>query len=155
MHANLLGPGILSDPIMFHLLGEHWEGAIVSSGVPDPNSNEPGVQRAREIFQEYAPDAQFGSFALMGMVRAELLVEGLRRAGPELTRLGLVLALEGMENWSDNILGEPITFSGENHLGFDSVRLMKAEGGVYVPVTGWLESAIPVPAPAPAPPPGE
>jgi hypothetical protein len=84
---------------------------------------------------KYAPDVAFGTFSLMGLVRAEVLVEGMRRAGPDLRRLRLILALEGMDNWSDNILGHRPIQQGQPQ-GLDSVRLMKVEGGKYHPVTG-------------------
>jgi branched-chain amino acid transport system substrate-binding protein len=138
-HPNLLGSGVLADPAMWEAAGELWEGAIVASGVPNPDSDEPGVVRAREIMSKYAPDVPFGSYALMGLVRAELLVEGLKRAGPSITRLRLVLALESLEEWSDNFLGQPITINKDNHQGFDSVQLMKIEGGKHVSVTGWVK----------------
>ena len=138
IQANYLGSGLLSDPSMLDGAGELWEGAIVATHMPDPDSNEPGVVRAREIMAQYAPDVPFGTFALMGLNRAELLVEGLRRSGRNLIRLKLIVSLEGIENWSDSIIGQPVTFSKENHQGFDSVRLMRVEDGVYTSLTGWL-----------------
>jgi ABC-type branched-subunit amino acid transport system substrate-binding protein len=139
IRANYLGSGLLSDPVMLDGAGELWEGAIVATHMPDPESNEPGVVRAREIMSQYAPDVPWGTYALMGLNRAELLVEGLRRSGRSLIRLKLIVSLEGMENWSDNILGQPVTFSKDDHQGFNSVRLMQVEDGVYTSLTGWLK----------------
>ncbi|MFQ5789669.1 MAG: ABC transporter substrate-binding protein [Acidobacteriota bacterium] len=136
---KLLASQILSDPLMFELAGEGWEGAIVASGVPDPESDEPQVVRARELLAQYGADVQVGAFAMLGLSRSELLVEGLRRAGPELTRLKLIHALESMDGWSDNFLGRPISFSAENHQGLNAVRLMRATEGRYVYLTDWLE----------------
>lgn len=136
---HFLGSGVLSDPAMLEAAGELWEGAIVASGMPNPDSDEPGVVRAREIMSKYAPDVPFGTYALMGLIRAELLVEGLKRAGPSLTRLRLILALESLEAWSDNFLGQPITINKDNHQGFDSVHLMKVENGKYVSISDWLK----------------
>ena len=125
---------------MFDLVGDGWDGAIVASGVPETTSDEAGVQKAREIIQQHGNGLEFGNYAMMGLVRAEVLIEGLKRAGPELTRIGLIQALENMEGWDDNILGTPITFTQEEHLGLNAVHLMKAEGGTYVHLTDWLES---------------
>jgi branched-chain amino acid transport system substrate-binding protein len=136
---QLVATQVLADPIMFDLVGEAWEGAVVATGVPDPDSDEPAVQRGREIMSRYAPDAPFGSYALMGLSWAELLVNGLREAGPELTRVRLIYALENMETGPDNFLGHPIHFSPESHHGFSAVRLMKAEGGKYVYISDWIE----------------
>jgi branched-chain amino acid transport system substrate-binding protein len=137
---KFLGNNLLSDPVMLKVAeGQLWNGAVVTSIVPDPNSDEPGVVRAREIAEKYVPDIPFGSYLLIGLMRAELFVEGARRAGPHINRIRLLLAFEGMENWSDNILGQPITFSKESHEGFNSVRLMKAEDGKYVSVSDWTK----------------
>ncbi|HEX9725898.1 MAG TPA: ABC transporter substrate-binding protein [Vicinamibacteria bacterium] len=136
---KLLATQVLADPVMFELVGEAWEGAVVATGVPDPDSDEPGVQRAREIMNRYAPDAPFGSYALMGLSWAEVLVEGLRQAGPELTRVRLIYALENLEPSADNFLGRPIQFSPESHHGFSAVRLMRAEGGKYVYISEWID----------------
>jgi ABC-type branched-subunit amino acid transport system substrate-binding protein len=136
---KLLATQVLADPIMFELVGEAWEGAVVATGVPDPASDEAGVLRAREIMSQYAPDTPFGAYALMGLSWAELLVEGLREAGPDLTRIRLIYALENLESSVDNFLGRPIQFSSENHHGFSAVRLMKAEGGKYAYVGDWIE----------------
>jgi hypothetical protein len=88
---------------------------------------------------QYAPDVPFGTYALMGLNRAELLVEGLRRSGRNLTRVKLIVSLESLEEWSDSILGQPVTFSKESHQGFDSVHLMKVQEGALTSLTGWLK----------------
>lgn len=135
----LLASQILSDPVMFDLAGEAWEGAIVASIVPDPELDAPHVVQARDILSQYGSDVPFGSFALMGMSRAQLAAEGMRRAGPELTRVKLVFSLEGIDNWEDNFLGRPISFGEDDHQGMSAVWLMRAEQGEFVHVTEWLE----------------
>ncbi|HXV60828.1 MAG TPA: ABC transporter substrate-binding protein [Vicinamibacteria bacterium] len=137
---QIVASQILSDPVMFELAGPSWEGAIVASSVPEPGSNEPGVARAREIIQKYGQGIQFGTYAMWGLSRAEVLVEGLRRAGPDLTRLKLIQSLESIHDWSDNFLGTPISFDTENHQGLNTVQLSKAEGGTLVSLSDWLES---------------
>ncbi|HSF19840.1 MAG TPA: ABC transporter substrate-binding protein [Vicinamibacteria bacterium] len=137
---QIVASQILSDPVMFELAGPSWEGAIVASSVPEPDSNEPGVAKAREIIQKYGEGIQFGTYAMWGLSRAEVLVEGLRRAGPDLTRLKLLQSLESIHDWSDNFLGTPISFDAENHQGLNTVQLSKAEGGTLVSLSEWLES---------------
>jgi ABC-type branched-subunit amino acid transport system substrate-binding protein len=138
-HPQILASQILSDPVMFELAGPSWEGAIVASSVPEPDSDEPGVEKARGIIAKYGKGIQFGTYALWGLSRAEVLVEGLRRAGPELTRLGLIQSLESMHDWTDNFTGTPISFSAENHQGLKVVHLSKAEGGTFVHLSDWME----------------
>ena len=122
------------------LAGDSWDGAIVASSVPVTNSNDPGVVKGREIIEKYGQGIEFGTYAMWGLARAEVMVEGLRRTGPDLNRLKFILALESIKDWSDNFLGTPISFSDENHQGLNSVHLGKVEGGTLVHLSDWLES---------------
>ncbi len=136
---QLVASQILSDPVMFDLAGAGWEGAIVASSVPEPDSGEPGVVRARPIIERYGEGIQYGTYALWGLSRAEVLVEGLKRAGEDLTRLKLLQSLETIKDWGDNFLSHPISFDKENHLGLNAVKVSKAEGGRLVHLSDWME----------------
>jgi branched-chain amino acid transport system substrate-binding protein len=136
---QIVASQILSDPVMFELAGSGWEGAIVASSVPEPDSSEPGAVRARSIIEKYGEGIQFGTYALWGLSRAEVLVEGLRRSGRELTRIKLLQSLESIKDWNENFLDHPISFDGENHLGLNAVKLSKAEGGTLVHLSDWME----------------
>jgi len=137
---QIVATQILSDPVMFELAGEAWEGAIIASSVPETNSDAPGTAKARDIIAKYGDGLEFGTYTYWGVARAEILVEGLRRTGPELSRLAFIQALEKVEGWTDNFVGAEISFSNENHQGLNAVHLSKAEGGKLVHLSGWLES---------------
>lgn len=130
---------ILSDPVMFDLAGPSWEGAIVASSVPEPGSSEPALARGRHIIDTYGQGIPFGTYAMWGLARAEVLVEGLRRSGPELTRLKLIQSLESINDWNENFHGHPISFSAENHQGLSAVLLSRTEGGSLVHLADWME----------------
>ena len=137
---QIVATQVLSDPVMFDLAGDAWEGAIVASSVPETTSDEPGTVKAREIIEQYGNGMAFGTYAYWGLARAEILVEGLERAGRDLSRLKFILAIESIDNWTDNFVGTPISFSADNHQGMNVIQLSKAEGGKLVHVSGWLES---------------
>jgi len=124
---------------MFELAGAGWEGALVASSVPEPDSGEAGAVRGRQIIEKYGEGIQFGTYALWGLSRAEVLVEGLRRAGRDLTRLKLLQSLETIHDWDENFLSHPIGFDAENHQGLNAVKLSKAEGGTLVHLSDWME----------------
>ncbi len=136
---QIVATQVLADPVMFELAGENWDGTIVASSVPETNSDEPGVVKGRAIIEKYGKGIDFGTYAMWGLARAEVLVEGLRRAGPDINRLRLILALEGIQDWTDNFLGTSISFDVENHQGLNSVYLSKAEGGRLVHLSDWLD----------------
>ncbi|MNY50930.1 hypothetical protein D3C86_1864800 [compost metagenome] len=56
-----------------------------------------------------------------GFMSAKVLVEGLRRAGPDLTRERLVTALEGMRDY--DLGGILISYSAERHTGSSFVEM--------------------------------
>ncbi len=137
---QILATQILSDPVMFELAGDAWEGAIVASSVPETNSDAPGTAKARDIIAKYGNGLEFGTYAYWGLSRAEILVEGLRRTGPDLTRLAFIQALEKVEGWTDNFVGAEINFSVENHQGLNAIHLSKIEDGELIHLSGWLEN---------------
>jgi len=91
------------------------------------------------IIEKYGQGIQYGTYSLWGLSRAEVLVEGLKRAGRELTRLRLFQSLESLQNWNENLLGHPISFDAENHLGLNAVKLSRAEGGTLTHLSDWIE----------------
>ena len=133
----LLGGFAMADPLMIELAGEGFEGAIVASSTPDLAVDSDSTQLVKQILGDYAPDVPFGDYAMLGMAWAQLAAEGMERAGPDLRRISLIRGLETMDNWQ-GLLGHPVTFSEENHRGFDAVTLKKVENGEFVAVSGWL-----------------
>jgi ABC-type branched-subunit amino acid transport system substrate-binding protein len=135
---KILANQALADPAMSRLAGPGWEGAIVASGVLNPSSDDPQVERARGILKEHAPELSLGTYVLEGMGWAEILVQGLEKAGPELNRVKLIYTMEAFES-TDNFFGRPVGFSKDSHDGLTAVRLMKVEGGKLVDLSDWIE----------------
>ena len=133
----LLGSIAMSDPLMIDLAGDSIEGMIVASTTPDLSIDSDATRQVRQILEEYAPEVPFGDYAMLGMAWAQLAAEGMERAGPDLRRITLIRGLETMDNWQ-GLLGHPVTFSEQNHRGFDAVTLKRVENGEFVAVSGWL-----------------
>ena len=66
------------------------------------------------------------------------MVEGLKHAGPELTRIGFVNALEGLEDWTGGLL-PPISYSATDHRGLTALAMMRALHGRWVREKGLLK----------------
>ena len=133
----LLGSFAMSDPLMIDLAGDAVEGMIVASTTPDLSMDTDATRQVRDILEDYAPEVPFGDYAMLGMAWAQLAVEGMERAGPDLRRITLIRGLETIDNWQ-GLMGHPVTFSDQNHLGFDAVTLKRVENGEFVAITGWL-----------------
>lgn len=89
-------------------------GLLVTQVVPHDHSNATGVLRYRQLLQKYFPEDHPGSVSLEGFIAAECLVEGLRRAGRELTTERLVDALESIHDL-DLGIGPIINFGPSRH----------------------------------------
>jgi ABC-type branched-subunit amino acid transport system substrate-binding protein len=68
----------------------------------------------------------------------EVFIEGLRRAGRNLTREGLIAAMETMKNY-DTGKGSTCTFSPTRREGTAGGIIMQVKNGDWAPVSNWIE----------------
>jgi ABC-type branched-subunit amino acid transport system substrate-binding protein len=112
--------------VMYRLLGELWEGAYynVIGAVP----GDPEAKAVLDILIKYEPKLQGREgTALAGATNMILAVEGLKRAGRNLTRDGFVEAMEGIRSFTVLGLSAPVSFGPYRHHGLNAVRLMRAQ----------------------------
>ena len=105
-----------------HSLGTDGLGVAMSQIVPSY------LKRSVPVVKEYqaAMEAAFGKkefsyTSLESYIAAKVLVEGLRRAGPNPTREKLLTALDGVSNY--DVGGYLVSFSPTNHNGSSFVSL--------------------------------
>jgi ABC-type branched-subunit amino acid transport system substrate-binding protein len=123
--------------IMFRLLGDLWEGAHVN--VLGAIVGEPEGDRIADILVKYDPKLKGKeSTALAGAAPMMIAVEGLKRAGRNLTRDSYVEAMETIKDFVPEKLTAAITFGPNRRHGANAVRLMRAEKGNLVSVSGWV-----------------
>jgi ABC-type branched-subunit amino acid transport system substrate-binding protein len=103
------------------LLGEHARGVIVTQVFPNERSVAFGlIKEAQEMAKDAGMDGV--SPAMMeGFAAAKVLVEGLRRAGPNPTPVGLRNALESIKDF--DMGGLKVNYSPTNHTGLDFADL--------------------------------
>ena len=78
---------------------QNAEGTVsVTTGKMISETDDPGVQRHIELMKQFAPNVQPSSLTEYGMSVAELTVQALKNAGPNLTRESVV---DGAENIRD------------------------------------------------------
>ena len=112
-------------------LGSQGTGVMISEVTPFPWGESGQLQRdyTKALHKASVPGASFGS--MEGFLAAKVLVEGLQRAGRDVTRAKLVAALESMTNWDAG--GVRISFSPDNHNGSHFVEMtMIGPGGRFV-----------------------
>ena len=114
--------------------------AWVLADFDDPDF-EPWQWYADYIGEEGAVPNAYG---VAGMVAAEIFTEAAERAGRDLTRDGLVAALESMDGWSgylalDVTYGEYDPNDNTSRLGKQSMYIMEVQDGEWSPVSEWIE----------------
>ena len=102
-------------------MGEYARGTIVTQVFPYERSVAARiVKEALELARAKGMDGV--SPAMMeGFAGAKVLVEGLRRAGPNPTRASIIAALNGMRKY--DLGGMEISYSPEDHSGLDFADL--------------------------------
>jgi ABC-type branched-subunit amino acid transport system substrate-binding protein len=119
--------------------GEDAEGTVVTQVVPPYYLTDlKGVALYRRALAKYQPAARPNFVSLEGFVDAMVLVEGLKRAGKEPTREGLIHAIESIHE-EDLGLGPQLKldYSAKSHKGFNHVIPTVVRGGRAVPFTDW------------------
>ena len=106
------------------------EGLVLTQVVPDPNSRAvPLIREVQDNFAKFAPkDVTANHTFVEGYLGAKVLVEALRRAGPNPTRKKLRDTLEAMKNYDAG--GVFITFSANRHAGsrFVDITILNRAG---------------------------
>jgi ABC-type branched-subunit amino acid transport system substrate-binding protein len=135
----MVSSGPLTDERYLALAGDAAEGVEGLSLWPDPVSSDlPGVKAYRAAMQKYFPKNEPNRYSLSGYVAAMLFTEGARRAGKDLTREGLITALEGIKGWDSGIL-PPLTI-GADHETQRQGFWVRVEKGHFKQLTNWLKS---------------
>lgn len=112
-------------------LGDEGVGVAIAQVVPFPWSGTLPVTREYQAQARAAGAKDFSFTELEGYIAARVLVEGLKRAGRELTRERLVTALESLSR--TDIGGFQVDYSSSNHNGSTFVDLtIIGRGGKFL-----------------------
>ena len=114
------------------------EGVIISQAFPPVSDTRvPLVAHYRRLMKA-RPDAKVGPDGIEGLAQAIVLVEGIRRAGKDLTRDGLVRSLESIKGFDVGLGPDArVTFDAANHKGLSATFLTVVHGGHAVSFADW------------------
>jgi branched-chain amino acid transport system substrate-binding protein len=119
--------------------GADADGMIITQVVPPYYLTDlKTVALYRRALTQYAPTERPNFVSLEGFVDAMVMVEGLKRAGKDLTREGLIRGIESIHD-VDLGLGPQLKldYSAKDHKGFDHVIPTVVRSGRAVPFTDW------------------
>ncbi len=115
-NVSFVGSQALADA-----LGNEGSGVAISQVVPFPWGSAVPVVKEYQTLAKKAGYADYNFSAMEGFLTAKVMVEGLRRAGANPTREGLVDALEKMQDV--DLGGFYVSYSPKNHAGSKFVDL--------------------------------
>lgn len=130
-----------ADELARRLGQENEQGVIMSQVVPPPEAVDPDAQyQAAAAYirhlKTYFPDDTPNFVGFEGYINAQVLVEGLKRAGRDIDREKFIDAIQSIRDFSigfDNTL----SFSPTNHQGLEQVFFTRLENGRFVLITDW------------------
>ncbi|HET9803258.1 MAG TPA: ABC transporter substrate-binding protein [Candidatus Acidoferrum sp.] len=128
---------------LIKLAGDDAEGMVITQVVPPYYLTDlKTVALYRRTLSKFAPNETPNFVSLEGFVDAMVLVEGLKRAGKDLTRDGLIRGIESLHDY-DIELGPQLKlgYSARDHKGFTHVIPTVVRGGRAVPFTDWSTAA--------------
>jgi ABC-type branched-subunit amino acid transport system substrate-binding protein len=119
--------------------GPDAEGTIITQVVPPYDRTDyPTVALYRKYLSKYYPDTAPSFVSFEGFVDAMVLVEGLKRAGKDVTREKFINAIESIHETSVG-LGPKLRldYGPTDHKGFDSVYPTVVKNGQAQLLTDW------------------
>ena len=148
---QILASSVLAGTTMFQAgPTSAWNGAIVASFLPFPSAllvdgkGDPKADAALADIVKYSPNPEAVKNdpfrVLAGYGFAQPMIEGLKRAGPNLTRESFVKAMESIKDWKDSLFFS-VTFTPNDRQGNNSVFLLKAGFAPrpgYSSLGGWI-----------------
>ena len=131
------GHNALGDPQTFQLAGPLAEGAIAIAVMEPLDSDKPAVKAFIAAQTKYKPSTKPTTYSMHGYQSGKILAEVLKRSGGKTDEPSIVSALESLKAFDTGLMA-PISFSAEQHAGSLSGAIMKAEGGKWKIISGWL-----------------
>jgi ABC-type branched-subunit amino acid transport system substrate-binding protein len=115
-NVSFVGSKALADA-----LGPEGSGVAISQVVPYPWGTALPVVKEYQVASKKSGHTDYNFSAMEGFLNAKIMVEGLRRAGKNLTREGLINALESMQDV--DLGGFYVGYSPKVHTGSKFVDL--------------------------------
>jgi len=126
----------LGAEVMYKIAGPTWEGTFpnMSAHMGIPGTHD-AANKTVKILIEKNPKLEGQEFlALFGASSVMHLVEGLKNAGRNLTREGLIKGMEMIKDWVPPAGGAPVTYGPDRHHGVNAIWPCVAKDGNHIPV---------------------
>jgi branched-chain amino acid transport system substrate-binding protein len=127
------------------MAGQFGEGLRIINIFAMPDEDLPGVKRMVEVSKKNFGDKwmpaneKLHPYYVYGWINSIVFAEGAKRAGKNLTREGLVQAMETLKDFDPEGLMGPISYTSTSHGSPGYARMTQADvkNKRFVPLTGW------------------
>ena len=118
-------------------------GILTSEYIPGVDApDDPWVQLWQKVWDAHGGEGPLTNYRIYGMSHAYAFVQALQPAGEDLTRDGLVEALEEVGEGLDGPQFAPYRFTADSHMGISGLRIVEIKKGAGEPLTPVLVTDI-------------
>ena len=137
--VRMVSTGPLTDEEYLNVSGGAAEGTLGLCYYPDPNNSDaPGVAAYRRLMAKYFPEEKLNRYSLYGYAFGQMVAEGLRRAGPNVTRESFIDAMETIKDWDSGGILPAVTFSKTDHHAQRAGFVCELRQSHFVPLGDWI-----------------
>lgn len=129
-----------SDPALVgSLLSEFSEGKVTDAGLLSgaisteylagvDETEDPWVQLWQRVWKKYGGEGKLTNYRIYGMAEAYTFVQALQAAGKDLTRKGIVAAVEKAGGGFEGPALAPFRYAPDSHAGISGVKVVEIKG---------------------------
>jgi len=135
----LLSPGLLAESRVFDL-PKSFSGRVLLSYASLPTDYTPeGSAEFEKLHDDFGFDYRYSIAQIAAYTAAKITVEGLERAGRNLSREELVLALEGVKDYHPGLV-PPVSFGPDRRIGALGAHIVRVDlaAGRFDESTQWI-----------------
>jgi branched-chain amino acid transport system substrate-binding protein len=123
------------DPkVMYDLAGKSWEGVYSTLALPTTDEiDNPKIKEFMNQFTKDFPNSKASGSAQAGWAAAQILVEGIKRAGDNLTWDNFIAQMETIKDWKGSLYYD-VYYTPDTRYGQTTMYLTQAKDGKLVKI---------------------
>ncbi|WP_019123005.1 ABC transporter substrate-binding protein [Brevibacillus massiliensis] len=126
----------MDQKVMFDLAGESWNGVYSTLSMPTiDETDNPKLKEFLDQFTKDFPNSSPNGSAQAGWAAAQILVEGIKRSGDNLTWDNFIAQMETLKDW-DGSLYHDVFYTPDTRYGQTTLFLTQAKDGKLEKVEG-------------------
>ena len=139
INAKFIGLIWSIDEKLNTLAGKDAEGFMGTAPFVAMDPTQPGVREIIDFNRRRGVDSDSVMFLYaVGWTSAKVMLEGVRRAGSDISGENIRKQIEGIRNFSTGGITDAYSFSENNHVGLHRLRLCRVTAGKWRPITDFI-----------------